>query len=82
MKAPLALLSKAELRLVKRRRAGRVFAAKARAKNPELLRQRVRESRKKMVARGYYKKGGKGYRPWKMTEARREYMKRYNANRR
>jgi hypothetical protein len=51
---------------------------KARAANPELYRERVRAHRKRLVERGYYRKGGGGY--TQPSEKRRAYYRNYNAN--
>lgn len=74
----LNLCSREDRSRILRRRSWRKSAAKKRATNPDLCRHRTREARKKLTQRGYYRKGGKGYRPWVMTEKRRAYLAWYN----
>jgi hypothetical protein len=75
----LLLLCPIELRSVLLRKWRQAeWSRKARAENPELYRDRVRQHRKRLVARGYYRKGGGGY--TQPSEKRRAYYRHYNAN--
>jgi hypothetical protein len=58
------------------------WARKSRAANPALHLERARANRKRLVAIGYYRKGGKGYSPTPTSEKRRAYWREYNRIRR
>lgn len=76
----LALLPLEERSKLLRKWRQAEWARKARAANPELHLERVRANRKRLVAMGYYRKGGKGYSAVPSSPRRREYFRWYNAN--
>lgn len=78
----LAICTPEQRRLIMKRRRQARWAREWRARNPEISRERSRQMRKKLVARGYYRKGGKGYSKPVTSEKRRAYFRWYNANRR
>lgn len=80
MKAPLTLLPKELRSLIMKRRRQREWARKDRAARPEVHLERVRRYRKRLVAIGYYRKGGKGYSNTPSSEKRKAYYRAYYQN--
>lgn len=50
--------------------------------DPDKYRKASRDWKRAQTAKGYYKKGGNGYKHARSTPKRRAYWKRYNATRR
>jgi hypothetical protein len=76
----LTLCDPEQQRLLRKRWRQAAWARRWRAANPELHLERVRETRKRLVTLGYYRKGGKGYSPHIGTPKRLAYFRWYNAN--
>lgn len=76
----LRLCSPSQRRLLLDRWRKAAWVAAKRAADPERARAVAKLDRKRLVARGYYRKGGGGYYATKTSEKRRAYFRWYNAN--
>ena len=76
----LNVLTADERAVLLRRIRQREWVAKRRRENPEKYLQAVRESRKRAVLRGEYRKGGRRYYGTRSSPKRLAYFRRYNLN--